>query len=230
MSTKFEEDKQHAEHNIEQFRGFGVMGLPFASGHYLALRCFTESSVGPSYRAVWHLDPAVGWTVYANVPPEVSCARYLGAALSGAVTTPIELGWSGSDRLTVKIPGILDWTVNRSLDAATRMMSVAGSAMPDSVTSAPAILSPLQMVAEKVLNVGTIRLYGRTPNGQKFGMMPRKVWRIDESTATWKGRNLGPLGPLPKQAALADLFLPQRGIFVEKGTACFKNESPSPSK
>jgi len=31
----------------ERFFGYGVMGLPFASEHVLALRRFTASSVGP---------------------------------------------------------------------------------------------------------------------------------------------------------------------------------------
>lgn len=31
----------------ERFAGFGVMGLPFASGHVLAMRRFPASSIGP---------------------------------------------------------------------------------------------------------------------------------------------------------------------------------------
>ena len=41
----------------ERFTGYGVMGMPFASGHYLALRDMVASSVGPAYRAIWHRDP-----------------------------------------------------------------------------------------------------------------------------------------------------------------------------
>ena len=32
----------------ERFTGYGVMGVPFASGHYLALRDFVATSVGPA--------------------------------------------------------------------------------------------------------------------------------------------------------------------------------------
>ena len=31
----------------ERFNGYGVMGLPFASGHVLAMRRFPASSIGP---------------------------------------------------------------------------------------------------------------------------------------------------------------------------------------
>jgi hypothetical protein len=41
----------------ERFAGYGVMGLPFRSGHYLALRHFPATSIGPGFRAVWHRDP-----------------------------------------------------------------------------------------------------------------------------------------------------------------------------
>jgi hypothetical protein len=36
----------------ERFSGYGVMGLPFRSGHILALRRFPASSIGPGYRSV----------------------------------------------------------------------------------------------------------------------------------------------------------------------------------
>ena len=34
----------------EGFSGYAVIGLPFRSGHVLALRRFTASSLGPGYR------------------------------------------------------------------------------------------------------------------------------------------------------------------------------------
>jgi hypothetical protein len=46
----------------ERFFGYGVMGLPFRSGHVLGLRRFPASSIGPGYRSVWHRDPNGGWT------------------------------------------------------------------------------------------------------------------------------------------------------------------------
>lgn len=75
----------------ERFTGYGVMGLPFSSGHYLAFRCWPRTSIGPGYRAVWHRDPGGRWTLYATEPPQRSCARYLSAATtSEPVTCPVE--------------------------------------------------------------------------------------------------------------------------------------------
>lgn len=73
----------------EHFAGYAVVGVPFGSGHYLAFRRFPTSSVGPGYRAVWLRTPAGQWTIYADAPPELSCARYFGAALARAATAPV---------------------------------------------------------------------------------------------------------------------------------------------
>ena len=35
--------------NDERFLGYGVMGLPFVSGHILCMRRFPNSSIGPGY-------------------------------------------------------------------------------------------------------------------------------------------------------------------------------------
>ena len=114
----------------ERFSGYGVMGAPFASGHYLALRHFTASSIGPGYRAVWHRDPDGRWTVHADAPPEVSCARFLGSALNATHSTPIGIEWTGPQSVTVEIPDLLRWRLEMSGDLATRLMSAAGSLLP----------------------------------------------------------------------------------------------------
>ena len=51
----------------ERFAGYGVMGLPFGSGHLLALRRFPASSIGPGYRSVWHCDPNGRWTFFQEI-------------------------------------------------------------------------------------------------------------------------------------------------------------------
>jgi hypothetical protein len=67
----------------ERFTGYGVMGLPFASGHVLAMRRFPASSIGPAYTSVWHRDPAGRWDFWQNQPGDQACSRYLGSALAG---------------------------------------------------------------------------------------------------------------------------------------------------
>ena len=79
----------------ERFAGYGVMGQPFVSGHYLAFRHFAASSVGPGYDSVWHRNPDREWVIYSSVAPESSCARYYGAALAQARVADISVTWTG---------------------------------------------------------------------------------------------------------------------------------------
>jgi hypothetical protein len=72
----------------ERFFGYGVMGLPFRSGHVLALRRFPASSIGPGYRSVWHRDPHGRWTFYQDQPGELACTRYFGSASMRCVRGP----------------------------------------------------------------------------------------------------------------------------------------------
>jgi len=104
----------------ERFAGYGVMGLPFRSGHYRALRHFPASSIGPGFRAVWHRDPHRRWTFYADAPAEVSCARYFGATSpGGAERVPIDVTWTGPRSLRVTVPDVLAWEVQLAAPAAT---------------------------------------------------------------------------------------------------------------
>jgi hypothetical protein len=64
--------------NCERVSGYGVMGLPFASGHILGRRRWTASSVGDRFTSVWHRDPTGRWTFYESVPCQVACSRYFG--------------------------------------------------------------------------------------------------------------------------------------------------------
>ena len=52
------------------------MGLPFRSGHYLAMRHIPASSIGPEYRTVWHYAPDATWSFITDRRPEDTYARY----------------------------------------------------------------------------------------------------------------------------------------------------------
>jgi hypothetical protein len=84
----------------ERFAGYGVMGLPFRSGHILALRRFPASSIGPGYRSVWHRDPNGRWTSFQDVAPVQACSRYFGPAVAEVAAATIDIAGSapGSSR------------------------------------------------------------------------------------------------------------------------------------
>jgi hypothetical protein len=199
----------------ERFVGFGVMGLPFAGGHYLALRHFPATSFSPAYRSVWHRDPAGVWTFYATTPGERSCARYFSSATATeAVQCDIDVAWVTPWSLFVGIPGLLEWQVDIRATPATRLMTAVGARLPDAAWTNRKVLGALGRAAGTVLRAGRVRLAGTAPNGQRFMIAPKQVWAVAESRAALRGVDLGPVGRLRRQARLAGFRAPQRGVFV----------------
>ena len=207
--------------SAERFYGYGVMGLPFESGHVLGLRRFPASSVGPGYRAVWHRDPRGRWTFYQDVDRELACTRYFGAEVDQVVEAPISIDWSGPDRLGVRAgDGALEWTIELASSPVTRLLSGVAGALPDRAWRSDRVLAVMSRVAGAVLGAGRVRLAGVAPNGQRFTANPLKIWVASSSRATIGGHDLGEMGPAPEQAHLGDFAIPQRGLFVV-GRTCF---------
>lgn len=195
--------------------GFGVMGLPFATGHYLAFRDFPTSSFSPAYRSVWHRTPDGVWTFYATTPGPQSCSRYFSSATeTDPVVCDISATWTTPWSLAIAIDGLLDWRVDITATAMTNTLTAIGTRIPATVRESPAALAVLSRIVGPTLGLGGIRLTGDAPNGQRFRVAPRRVWRVAASTATLRGEPLGPVGPLHEQARLGDFRLPQRGICV----------------
>jgi hypothetical protein len=199
----------------ERFSGYGVMGLPFASGHVLTLRRFAASSLGPGYTAVWHRTPSGRWTFWSDVAPEASCLRYFGRAVDYVAVAPIRIRWTGPRAFRVVVgDGFLDWSVSLRTTVATLLMNTAGAVLPERAWRSTAILRALGTVAGPLLDAGRAPLTGRTPNGQHFRASPRLVWLIDRAHATLAGTTLGPPGRLDRQAWFGEFAIPQRGLFV----------------
>jgi hypothetical protein len=208
----------------ERVTGYGVIGLPFASGHYLALRDFVASSFGPAYRSVWHRDPSGDWTIYANTSPEQSCARYLGAALATPpVTTPIDVTWLGDAQVRIYIDDVIDWTLQLTATPATRLMTAMSQRMPASAWTNRAVVAAMGRMAGPMLSAGRMRLSGDMPNGQDFLAAPKRIWAIESSSAVIRGEDIGPIGPLARQDRIGGFWLPQRGIFFADGVGRFES-------
>ncbi|APE15060.1 hypothetical protein K0O64_14375 [Mycolicibacterium pallens] len=210
----------------DRVSGFGIMGLPFDTGHYLAYRDFPASSFSPAYRSVWHRDPADRWTFYATTPAEQSCSRYFSSATTvPAVECDITTTWTDPWSLVITIPGLLRWTVGMSSTPVTRAVSMLGRAMPEWAWGNVPVLAGMGRIAGPLLRTGGMRLAGTAPNGQNFRVAPRQVWAVRRSRAVLDGVSLGTVAPLASQSRLADFRLPQRGLCVI-GTARFDSFDP----
>jgi hypothetical protein len=199
----------------ERFTGYGVMGLPFASGHVLALRRFPASSIGPAYTSVWHRDPAGRWEFWQDQPDEQACSRYFGPALAGTRRARVELDWTGESTLQIAIAEAgLSWTVTLEASAATRALNAIGTLVPDRAWRTPLVLAVMGPAAGKVLRAGRVAMTGMAPDGHAFVVNPQRIWLIAKSSARLGDQHLGPPGPLGEQARLGDFWIPQRGVFA----------------
>ncbi|PNI09487.1 hypothetical protein CXX84_04300 [Arthrobacter sp. AFG7.2] len=212
----------------ERFSGYGVMGLPFNSGHVLAMRRFPVTSVGPGYTSVWLRRPTGSWTIYADAPPAVSCARYFSAHLKSTVQCAITVTWTGDSTFAVRIGGDVDltWEARLASTLTTRAMAVALAALPSSVLDNKTVLKTMGAVSGPVLRAGRLGLTGTVPNGQGFRAKPRRMWFVAQSSAALAGKNLGSLKPLRVQTRLGDFWIPQRGIFLI-GASSFDSFDPA---
>ena len=198
----------------DRFSGYAIVGLPFQSGHVLALRRFPASSIGPGYTAVWHRNPSGRWTFYSTVPPEASCARYFGGEVERNVVTPIDIAWVDSMRFKVFVGTAIRWHVTLRTSLATRLLNTLAGVIREHAWKKPAVLRFIGVTATAALGTGRLNLTGFTPNGHRFIGAPRQWWLIESSHAVVDGVRLGPAGPLVNQASLGDFLLPQRGLFA----------------
>lgn len=199
----------------ERVLGFGIMGVPFASGHYLAYRDFPAASFAPAYRSVWHRTPDGRWTFYATTPGPQSCSRYFSSATDVApVVCGIDAVWTTPWAMTISIDGLLDWRVDITTTPMTGAMTAIATRLPAVAWNNRTVLAAMGRVVGHALDLGSVRLTGSTPNGQGFRIAPKRVWAVADATATLRGEDLGAVAPLPEQARLGDFRLPQRGICV----------------
>jgi len=198
----------------DRFAGYAVIGLPFRSGHVLALRRFPASSVGLGYTSVWHRTPAGNWTFYSTVPPEQGCARYFGSKIQRNIVEPINIAWTGPAQFRVLIGDALQWEVMLSESPLSRLMNAVAGLVPEPWWQTRMMLNMMGHAARIALGTGKMNLAGRTPNGHEFIANPQRIWLIDSSRAVVNGTDAGPVGALSRQASLNEFLIPQRGVFA----------------
>jgi hypothetical protein len=195
--------------------GYGVMGLPFASGHVLAMRKM-HSSDGLGYESVWHRSPAGAWTMWSDVEPSQSCPRYWGNDLQRAIQAPVDISWPEPSRMTVRVDNgrVLDWEVQLGSTPVTRVLSAVGRFTPNALWRRRAVVSAMGTIAGRMLRAGGMALRGNASNGQQFRVNPELVWLVTGGRAVLDGTDLGAFGPLPERVSLGDFVIPQRGVLA----------------
>ena len=215
LSAIPEETGQAPWDDHEYVRGWGVFGLPFDSGHVLALRVFPQSTFGP-YRTVWHRDTEGHWSIYADAADvELACPRYYGAACVHQAHARIQLTWTGPRSLRVEVDRPeLTWELTARTTPALAVLNATSGLMPLASWRPPALRRLRERVAGR-LGMGRLELAGTMPSGHEGVLMPQRMYLVDESTATLDGQDLGRPARLDHNPTIGDVPLPARGVLAQ---------------
>lgn len=211
--------------NHEYVRGWGVFGLPFDSGHVLALRVFPESSFGP-YRTVWHRDPDGRWSIFADARSvEHACPRYYGAACAHVGAARINLDWTGPRSLHVTMDEpVLDWRVSVARSPLLALLNPLSAAMPLSSWRPAALVRARERLA-MALGMGRLQLSGVMPSGHSGLLMPERMYVVNQSGAALDGVDLGRPSRPRENPTIGGVPLPARGVLAI-GRATWRVKEP----
>ena len=199
----------------EYVKGWGVFGLPFDSGHVLALRVFPENDFSP-YRTLWHRDPEGRWSIYVDgQSADTACPRYYGQACSRIGYSTIRLDWTGpaSLRVTVDEPA-LAWTLTARQTPMLRVMNAISPRLPLTTWRSPRLVHAREVMAQRMLGLGEIRMSGTMPSGHEGILMPQRMYLIDETTAVLDGTDLGRATHVTPNPDIGGVPLPARGVLA----------------
>ncbi len=198
----------------EYVRGWGVFGLPFDSGHVLALRVFPDNDFGP-YRTVWHRDPGGRWSIYVDGPGlGTACPRYYGPACHFTGYARIGLTWAGPATLRVTMdPPALEWALTATSTRLLDLLNAMNAAMPLATWRQRSLVRARERLASR-LGMGQLRLSGIMPSGHTGTLMPERVYYIDDSRAKLDGLDLGHPTRLRDSPTIGGVALPARGILA----------------
>ncbi len=210
----------------EYVKGWGVFGLPFDSGHVLALRVFPEGDFGP-YQTVWHRDPGGRWSMYVDGPRlDTACPRYFAAACQFTGYARIGLTWAGPATLRVSMDSpALEWTLTATSTRLLDLVNAMSAAMPLATWRLRSLVRARELLAS-ALDMGQLRLSGTMPSGHTGTLMPKRMYFIDDSQATLDGADLGRPAHLRANPTIGGVPLPARGVLAI-GQAVFKILDPA---
>ena len=199
----------------EYVKGWGVMGLPLDSGHYLALRVFPENDFAP-YKTLWHRDPEGRWSIHVDGPRlDTACPRYYGAACAYVGHAGIDLSWTGPMTLRVTVADIgLHWTLTATETPLLRAVNGMSARLPAWTWRPRSLLRARELLARRVLGMGDIQMRGETPSGHNGTLMPQRMYFIETGAATLNGGDLGRPAHVSPTPDIGGFPMPARGVLA----------------
>jgi len=200
---------------FEYVKGWGVFGLPFDSGHVLALRVFPENDFSP-YRTLWHRDPEGRWSIFVDGSRlDTACPRYYGPACSHVGHARIDIEWSGPTSLRVMMDEPdLEWSVEATETRTLRVLNAMSPLLPMWTWRSSSLVQARRLLAQRLLGMGDIGFSGSMPSGHAGILMPERMYFIDNTTAIFDGEDLGHAAQVNPNPKIGEVALPARGVLA----------------
>jgi hypothetical protein len=198
----------------EYVKGWGIFGLPFDSGHVLALRVFPENDFAP-YSSLWHRDPQGRWSIYVDGSRlNTACPRYFGAACEYVGHRRLDLEWVGPATLQVRMASpTVDWRLTAVQTPTLAVMNAVHGLLPMSTWRSPTLIGARERMV-RTMGMGRLEMSGIMPSGHSGTLMPQRMYFINDATATIDGTDLGRPTRLPENPTIGDVALPARGVLA----------------
>jgi hypothetical protein len=199
----------------EYVKGWGVMGLPLDSGHYLALRVFPENDFAP-YKTVWHRDPDGRWSIHVDGPRlDTACPRYYGAACASVGHANIGLTWTAPMSLRITVDTVrLDWALTAAEPRLLGALNAMSARLPLWTWRPRALLRAREVLARRGLGMGVLQMKGTMPSGHVGTLMPQRMYFIDDAKATLDRVDLGRPARLRSTPDIGGFPMPARGVLA----------------
>lgn len=198
----------------EYVRGWGVFGLPFDSGHVLALRVFPQNPFAP-YRTVWHRDPEGRWAIHADAPRlDIACPRYYGPACDHVGHARIDVAWTGPRSLRVRMDQpYLEWSLSVMRSSVMGLLNPVSAHLPLASWRPRPLVRARELLA-RTLGMGVLEMAGTMPSGHRGVLMPQRMYLIGDAEATLEGIVLGHPTRLSENPMIGGVPLPARGVLA----------------
>jgi hypothetical protein len=172
-------------------KGWGIFGLPFDSGHVLALRVFPDNDFSP-YSSLWHRDPQGRWSIYVDGPRlDTACPRYFGAACEYTGHRRLDLEWVGPATLRVRMGSpTVDWRLTAVQTPMLAVLNALHGTLPLSTWRSPTLIGTRELMVRS-LGMGRLQMSGIMPSGHAGTLMPERMYFVNDATATIDGTDLG---------------------------------------
>lgn len=199
----------------EHVRGYGVLELPFSSGHLPGLRVWPQTDFLP-WVSVWHRTPDGDWSIYSDGPSvETTCPRYWKPALQRAALANVDVTWTGPAELRVEMDDPrLFWTMSIRAPPHLRGLNAVSASLPLWTWKPAPLRRVREWIADRLLGMGDVRLAFTSASGHEARIMPEQIFFVDESEAVLDGRSLGDPVRLETNPTIGGVPTPTRPVFV----------------